>query len=366
MQDHAYYLEMRDRSGFDFDANGQADRGAADFQAGLYLSYTDEAHGYGNVGTDDPPAQSPLDSVPEPGSETPNLNDAAFTAGAGRSSYSDSGAGHTDNYTDPSTESGNWEFKYGCLGFNVTSMSGDDAGPEEADGNLTGDVAFTIGSGCGDFNYGYPPDPPGGNTAPTAVATATPSSAAIGTERDALGGRKYRCRDSEQPDLQLGLRRRWHHQGRHRQDRRARLPQGRHVRREGDRLRPGRSHRHCQRHGDDHPGRWTGLHGPVAHIRVKPKHPGVDRKVRFVGKKSTGTGALTYAWNFHNGGKKVDGTGKKVKTFVRRVGRHKVTLTITDSTGATAKATVRYRVRSHYSNRSMVDVHRLRGLVSLW
>ena len=31
---------------------------------GFYLAYTDEAHGYGNAGTDDPPAQSPLDSVP--------------------------------------------------------------------------------------------------------------------------------------------------------------------------------------------------------------------------------------------------------------------------------------------------------------
>ena len=84
VQDHAYYLEMRDRSGFDFDGNGQADRGAADFQPGLYLSYTDEAHGYGNAGTDSPPAQSPLDSVPQPGNENPELNDAAFTTAAGR------------------------------------------------------------------------------------------------------------------------------------------------------------------------------------------------------------------------------------------------------------------------------------------
>ena len=41
------------------------------------LVYTDEAHGYGNVGTDDPPAQTPLDAVPEPAATTPNLNDAA-------------------------------------------------------------------------------------------------------------------------------------------------------------------------------------------------------------------------------------------------------------------------------------------------
>jgi PKD repeat protein len=110
--------------------------------------------------------------------------------------------------------------------------------------------------------------------------------------------------------------------------------------------------------------------GPVARIRVKPKHPGTDRKVRFVGKKSTGTGTLTYAWNFHNGGTKVDGTGKKVKTFVRRVGLHKITLTVTDSTGATAKSTVSYRVRHHYANRvtttRQVSPHLFRGLIRLW
>ena len=100
-QDHAYYLEMRDRSGFDFDGHGQADRGGAAFQAGLYLAYTDEAHGYGNAGTDDPPAQSPLDSVPQPGNSSPNLADAAFTAAAARSTYSDAGEGHTDNYENP-------------------------------------------------------------------------------------------------------------------------------------------------------------------------------------------------------------------------------------------------------------------------
>ena len=67
------------------------------FEPGVLLAYTDEDHGYGNVGTDDPPAQTPLDSRPEPGSDTPNLDDAAFKAG---DAFSDAGAGHTDNYTD--------------------------------------------------------------------------------------------------------------------------------------------------------------------------------------------------------------------------------------------------------------------------
>ena len=111
---------MRDRSGFDLDGHGQIDRDPIGWEAGLYLAYTDEAHGYGNAGTDDPPAQSPLDSTPEPGSATPNLNDAAFTTASGRCSFSDSAASpHVDNYSDPASASGDWEFGYGCLGFDV-------------------------------------------------------------------------------------------------------------------------------------------------------------------------------------------------------------------------------------------------------
>uniref|UniRef100_UPI002B26D519 PKD domain-containing protein n=1 Tax=Nocardioides sp. TaxID=35761 RepID=UPI002B26D519 len=178
-QDHAYYLEMRDRSGFDFDGKGEIDRDAIGFEAGLSLVYTDEAHGYGNAGTDDPPAQSPLDATPTPGSSTPELNDAAFTPAETRRSFSDAKAKpHVDNYEDPSSESGNWTFDYDCLDFTVTSMSGQDAA---AVSNLTGDVTFDLGAGCGDFNYGYEPEvvvPE--NVKPTAVATANPSSATTG------------------------------------------------------------------------------------------------------------------------------------------------------------------------------------------
>ena len=119
---------MRDRSGFDLDGNGQADRGAPDVPApGLYLSYTDEAHGYGNAGTDDPPAQSPLDSVPEPGSDDARTSTTRRSPpAAGRSTFSDVAAtAHIDNYTDPSSASGNWEFDYDCLGFTCHSMTGD-------------------------------------------------------------------------------------------------------------------------------------------------------------------------------------------------------------------------------------------------
>ena len=115
--DHSYYLEMRDRSGFDLDGQGQVDRDPIGFEAGLYLGYTDEAHGYGNAGTDDPPAQSPLDSQPEPNSDTPNLDDAAWTAADGDATFSDSGDGYVDNYNDPDGPDEQWVFDYDCLGF---------------------------------------------------------------------------------------------------------------------------------------------------------------------------------------------------------------------------------------------------------
>ncbi len=188
-QDHAYYLELRDRSGFDLDGHGQIDRTPIGWQAGLYLAYTDEAHGYGNAGTDDPPAQSPLDSTPEPGSATPDLNDAAFTAAPARSAYTDSGAGHTDNYTDPSNTTVDsryadvanpWRFQYGCLGFQVLSMAGNTDGPATSDGDLTGSVRFTMGTGCGDFDYGYTPVPAPTNTKPTARAAASSTTVETG------------------------------------------------------------------------------------------------------------------------------------------------------------------------------------------
>ncbi|MCF6378486.1 immune inhibitor A [Nocardioides KLBMP 9356] len=202
--DHAYYMEMRDRSGFDLDGNGQADRGAPEFASGFYTSYTDEAHGYGNAGTDDPPAQSPLDSQPEPGSDTPDLNDAAWTDAADDSHFSDGGDGWTDNYADPSSTSGNWEFDYDCLTFDVLDMTGNGdgtvagEGPQASDGDLTGDVRFDMGAGCADFDYGYGDEPvPPANTAPDAMATATPTTGTPGTKvtLDASGST-----DAETPD----------------------------------------------------------------------------------------------------------------------------------------------------------------------
>jgi M6 family metalloprotease-like protein len=194
--DHAYYMEMRDRSGFDYDGHGQVDRDPIGFAPGLSLVYTDEAHGYGNAGTDDPPAQTPLDSQPEPGESAPNLNDAAYTATDGDSSYNDFGVGHTDNYEDPGNSDVDsrypdvadpWRFRYSCLGFNVLSMLGDTEGPATSDGDLTGDVAFRIGQGCGTFDYGYGADDSGVDAAPTAAFSVKPSRPTAG-QRIVLSG----------------------------------------------------------------------------------------------------------------------------------------------------------------------------------
>ncbi|HSE07051.1 MAG TPA: PKD domain-containing protein [Nocardioidaceae bacterium] len=183
--DHAYYLELRDRSGFDYDGKGQNDRDPIAFQPGLSLVYTDEAHGYGNVGTDNPPAQSPLDANPEPGSDTPELADAAFTFD-GTKRFSDSGDGHVDNYSDPSEEkpAGDvedpWRFDFGCLTFDITRMAGDDLDAPPADGDLNADVVFDLGAGCGEYDYGYVEEPPAPNSAPVAKATARPQPVIAG------------------------------------------------------------------------------------------------------------------------------------------------------------------------------------------
>jgi M6 family metalloprotease-like protein len=151
--DHAYYLEMRDRSGFDFDGNGENDRDAIGFQPGLLLVITDESHGYGNTGADNFPAQSPVDSRPQAGNATPELNDAAFKFG---DVYSDFGAGWLDNYENPAEADGNWRHAYDCLSFSVDAMTGHDTiGPNATPGDLIGTVTFDIGDGCGTFDYGY-------------------------------------------------------------------------------------------------------------------------------------------------------------------------------------------------------------------
>ena len=194
--DHAYYLEMRSRAGFDYDGKGQSDRGAPTFLPGLSLVYTDEAHGYGNVGTDDPPAQHPLDSQPQPSNEAPNLDDAAWTADAGDSHFSDSGAGHVDNYTDPRRADSLWRFDFDCLTFDVLSMTGNTVSAATQIGDLRGAVRFTVGPGCG----------AGLNGDPTAIAQARPTTALVGQEVVFDGSGSFDDRDAASAlQYKLGL-----------------------------------------------------------------------------------------------------------------------------------------------------------------
>ncbi len=180
--EHAYLMELRDRSGFDAHGMGESDRAALAWDPGLLLDYTDEDHGYGNVGTDDPPAQTPLDSRPEPGSDTPNLDDAAFKAG---DAYSDAGAGHTDNYLG--ADGKNWVLNYDCLAFTVGRMAGTDVGPEVFGAyDLNADVTFNTTGKCGQFDYGNGAKSAGGvpiggpATPPAQEAKAMPISAPAG------------------------------------------------------------------------------------------------------------------------------------------------------------------------------------------
>ena len=251
--DHAYYLELRDRSGFDLDGKGENDRDPIEFEPGLSMVYTDEAHGYGNVGTDNPPAQSPLDSQPEPGSDTPELGDAAWTDAAGDKAFSDSGQGHTDNYTDPAETEPDprfpdvdtpWRFQYDCLSFLVTSMVGKDVGPVASDGNLAGTVDFDLGRGCGDLRLRLRrrrrrPRAAGQHRAGREGADQRRGGADQGGA-PARRARLRRRRDAERPAVLLGLRRRRRDQGLHGRPTDALLRQGRPLHGQADRDRPQR------------------------------------------------------------------------------------------------------------------------------
>jgi immune inhibitor A len=188
--DHAYYLELRDRSGFDFEGRGQSDRGLIGWAPGVLVEYTDEVRGYGNTGAGPPPKQHYLDSQPQPDYDcgdnlteehpepavltAPRCQDAAFTAAAGDNAFQD--VGWVDNFWDDSSADGLWHFDYGCLALNVTSMAGNTGNGETLPSDLTANATISAGTGCSTFEYwaGFV------NAAPTAVASANPKTAAAG------------------------------------------------------------------------------------------------------------------------------------------------------------------------------------------
>ena len=347
-QDHAYYLEMRDRSGFDFDGKGEIDRDPIGFEAGLSLVYTDEAHGYGNAGTDDPPAQSPLDAVPSAGDSTPELADAAFTAAAARSSFSDSAATpHVDNYLDPSSASGNWTFDYDCLDFTVTSMSGEDAAPIS---NLTGDVTFDLGAGCGEFDYGYEPEAPGPvNTAPTAVATADPSNATTGQtvrfsglgstdDTTPLGDLDFSwdfgdggsTKDAAGPTVARAFTEAAVYQ--------VKLTVTDAQGLKGTATIP-----------VNVTGETVANTAPTAQAAADPSTVDIGETVTLSGLGSTDAetpNGLTYAWDFGDGGSTADATGRDVTTTYGAAGEYDATVTVTDPDGLSDTATVTVTVNA--------------------
>ena len=190
--DHAYYLELRDQSGFDFDGHGQSDRGDTSWAPGVFLEYTDEAHGYGNNGTPPPPAQHYVDSEPIPGSDCVseqggNCADVAFSGAGADGSFSDAitaeqPGGFINSFSDPDSAYGDelWHFDYNCLTLDVTSMTGEGVGPEApATGDLVADAVIDAGAGCAEFAYGGG----GGSTEnqpPVADAQARPTEASAG------------------------------------------------------------------------------------------------------------------------------------------------------------------------------------------
>lgn len=119
--DHAYYIELRDRISNDFDGKHQSERGVPTWEGGVVLMYTDEAHGYGNFGVDDPPAVTVVDSNPQPGNESPNLDDAAFTLA--RPAFD--GCTHIENYdAEPGSGTSIPWILPNNLKFTVTALNG--------------------------------------------------------------------------------------------------------------------------------------------------------------------------------------------------------------------------------------------------
>jgi immune inhibitor A len=188
--DHGYYIELRDRSGFDYDSRGQADRGTMAWDPGVLVEYTDEVRGYGNFSSASPPRQHYLDSQPQPGYDcgdnlyetdpdpdvlTPaRCEDASFTARAGDSHFKD--VGWVDNFPDDGSADGLWHFDYNCLSLDVLSMSGDQNNSVALPSDLRANAKLTAGTGCDTFDCWSG----AADAAPTAVATATPKVAGTG------------------------------------------------------------------------------------------------------------------------------------------------------------------------------------------
>jgi len=149
--DHAYYLELRDRSGFDYEGWGQSDRGIPTWDPGVFVQYTDEDWGYGNNALSHHPAQHYLDSSPVVGEDCPagageGCNDSSFIAEDGRDHFSDAADEPYVGSFVADADDNPWTFGYGCLDLRVTAMRGEDTVDLESD--LSASARITAGSGC--------------------------------------------------------------------------------------------------------------------------------------------------------------------------------------------------------------------------
>jgi immune inhibitor A len=139
--DHAYYIEVRDRVSWDKDGKGQSERGDPTWAPGVAILYTDENHGYGNTGASDQPAQTVVDSQPQPGNENPNLDDAAFTISPNDNEFD--GCTHIDNYKTATSDV--WKLPDG-VNLTVTGLTGFTADGNTS--NLTATVIADINPDC--------------------------------------------------------------------------------------------------------------------------------------------------------------------------------------------------------------------------
>ena len=181
--DHAYYLEMRDRSGFDLDGKGQIDRDPIGFEPGS-TSPTPTRPTATATPAPTTRRRSRRSTPARPRERAPDLNDAAFTAAAA-TRFSDSGEGHTDNYSDPSQCVRQLAFHYDCLSFNVLAMSGNGDAPAASAGlrrrpDRRRAVHHRRGLRAVQLRLRRRAGA-AANTAPDAMATATPTTGAPGT-----------------------------------------------------------------------------------------------------------------------------------------------------------------------------------------
>ena len=194
--DHAYYLELRDRSGFDFNGRGQADRGAISGQPGA----AHRVHGrvawlrqqrraaaapaLHRLAAGARPRlrrgarRRPADTAQRRGQALQrrclHVRDRRQALRRQPDAAALDPGDWIDNFSDPASDDGFWHFAYNCLSFDVTSMSGTDTN-ESLPSNLAANATITALAGCAPFSYAgaYP------NTAPIADAQAKPNPATV-------------------------------------------------------------------------------------------------------------------------------------------------------------------------------------------